>query len=87
MPRADVSLHVVNLVRLRVDLVPPLEAVVVEVLRHLLFVLVQQRAEKIRNVGDSTHNQHNSNVAPNKIYSASVSLTDTRRVNFRYDDN
>lgn len=41
MTGADVSLHVVDLVRLRVDLVPPVEAVVVEVLCHLLFVLVQ----------------------------------------------
>lgn len=38
---ADVPLHIVNLVRLRVDLVPPFEPVVVEVLCHLLFVLVQ----------------------------------------------
>lgn len=43
VPGADIPLHVVDLVRLRVDLVPSLEAVVVEVLRHLLFVLVEQR--------------------------------------------
>lgn len=44
MAGADVQLDVVDLIRLRVDLVPPVEAVVVEVLRHLLFVLVHQGA-------------------------------------------
>lgn len=41
---ADVSLDVVDLVRLGVDLVPPFKAVVVEVLCHLLFVFVHQGA-------------------------------------------
>lgn len=45
---ADVALHVVDLVRLGVDLVPPLKAVVVEVLRHLLLVLVQRAARRQR---------------------------------------
>lgn len=57
VPRADVPLHVVDLVRLGVDLVPPLEAVVVEVLRHFFFVLVQQRAAAVSLGKNNTRHQ------------------------------
>lgn len=76
VPGADVSLNVVDLVRLRVDLVPPVEAVVVEVLCHLLLVLVQGGATPCGIQTDKRHTDrqeiHRERDRETEIYSSVI---------------